>query len=1124
METVNELTAFLEPLLQDGFWNRLTERGEAWSTMRSHGQLPEYASNMGATIDGDLEAYGFAVLRAALSLYEKSAQHGTLAQRAFEKAGQAFEFLVINADPETVELDFFNVIGAASYHLGGYSAIAYSILNKPAQRHNYTPGEQALVWLILRNLDALRRHVREYVSNSSTSDTSIAEALADESLSLDDAVSTIVNVSICRGLAYFDFALETGRESLFDVATNILRNALTLAGDYGNVPLWWVTRICLNLIDDLWRHSLHRVIPITPPTGVTADYWETRELFITTLYGRKIAEVELWPSQLEAARRSIDLQDDLVVALPTSAGKTRIAELATMATLTTGKRVVIVTPLRALSAQTERSFRQTFTPLGYTVSSLYGASGASDFDQNALRSRNVVIATPEKLDFAIRNDASLLDDVGLIILDEGHMIGDGEREIRYEVLVQGLLKRQDANTRRIVCLSAILPDGPNLDDFTSWLRGDEPGRAVKSKWRPTRQRFGTIKQVGGSVRLNFDYRRNEPYINRFLPNAPGGKGRELALFSAWEFAKQDKKTLIFITQANWVEGYGTAAVKLVENGELPPLIEDPSKISRALEIGREWLGSEHPAVKALEIGIGIHHGKLPNPFLREVEMLLSTGVIKVTAASPTLSQGLNINAAVLLMPYLVRNGKVISGVEFANVVGRAGRAFVDVEGLVLHVIKEEPEKRERQWRELVDTSREHMLTSGLVLVLNEAIAKLSSHGMLSQEDAYEYLANQQEAWSPNEADETEKQSMESVLDKLDNIVLGLIKALDVEIDKLPVMLEEALQGSLWKRQIERSDHSLKQMHLRLLEARAKLIWTVTTPTVRKGYFAMGLGLNSGQAIDAIAPELEHLLDGADHAASIGDANALARNLMGLADKLFTISPFAPEKLDPEWETLLEQWVTGTEIEDIGASNMPFIEEAFCYRLVWALEAVRVRRLSAGWEPVSQTGAASAAIENGLPDVQMSMLIRAGLPSRKAAIIAVREGEANFNSHAEMQAWLSSVRIEKLSSKIDWPTPETAAIWKDFKQGALNQSIPRWNKQTAVQPLVSENRNEVPAGIYRVEVDKEGKTWLMTPDFQRVARFTNNLVQSQQGILHAEIVDNDIRPVVKRYGPGRWSWK
>lgn len=54
-----------------------------------------------------------------------------------------------------------------------------------------------------------------------------------------------------------------------------------------------------------------------------------------------------------------------------------------------------------------------------------------------------MVATPEKLDFALRNDPSLLDDVGLLVFDEGHMIGLSEREVRYEVQIQRLLRRAD---------------------------------------------------------------------------------------------------------------------------------------------------------------------------------------------------------------------------------------------------------------------------------------------------------------------------------------------------------------------------------------------------------------------------------------------------------------------------------------------------------------------------------------------------------------------------------------------------------------------------------------------------------------------------------------------------------
>ena len=158
------------------------------------------------------------------------------------------------------------------------------------------------------------------------------------------------------------------------------------------------------------------------------------------------------------------------------------------------------------------------------------------------------------------------------------------------------------------------------------------------------------------------------------------------MFAAWEFASQGKRTLIFSTQANWVESYGKQVVDLCKRGYLDSLLDDEASIARALEVGKEWLGEDHPAVASLKAGVAIHHGRLPSPFLRELEVLLSEGVLKVIVASPTLSQGLNLNAAVLLVPALYRAGEKIKGEEFANVAGRAGRAFVDVEGLIVHVM------------------------------------------------------------------------------------------------------------------------------------------------------------------------------------------------------------------------------------------------------------------------------------------------------------------------------------------------------------------------------------------------------------------------------------------------------
>jgi len=126
------------------------------------------------------------------------------------------------------------------------------------------------------------------------------------------------------------------------------------------------------------------------------------------------------------------------------------------------------------------------------------------------------VATPEKRRFALRNDPSLIDDVGLLVFDEGHMIGLGEREVRYEVQIQGLLKRADAGNRRIVCLSAVLPDGDQLHDFANWLRRDQPGGLIKDDWRPTRLRYGEIMWNGTVAFLNLRVGDERPFVPRFL--------------------------------------------------------------------------------------------------------------------------------------------------------------------------------------------------------------------------------------------------------------------------------------------------------------------------------------------------------------------------------------------------------------------------------------------------------------------------------------------------------------------------------------------------------------------------------------------------------------------------------
>ena len=1161
MESIEDLTAFLTTATVDGILGRLLYRGAAWSLMRDEGVLPENAPAFGATIETDLAEHGFALLRSAMAL-RAQAGGSDLTSRAFERAANAFEALVRNGNPEAPDRGFRRTIAAAAYHLAGFSAVSYSLFNETADNLNSSPSETAMRHLILRDLDGLRGFVREWLDDAAHGDEQIAVSLLGEEPDVDEVLSTIIHTTICRALAFFDFALETGEQDPMETALALLATTVSLADNAGNVPLWWISNICRHLIDDLWEHSLHQILPTEPPKGTAETYPDLRRLFIASLYSRKTSEVELWPSQREAAGRSTDVTDDLVVALPTSAGKTRIAEIAALMTLSSGRRVLIVTPLRALSAQTERSFRRTFAPIGFTVSSLYGASGLTAGDEDALRTREIIIATPEKLDFALRSDPSLIDDVGLIVLDEGHMIGPSEREIRYETLVQRLLRRADAAQRRIVCLSAILPSGDELDDLTAWIRSDEPGEPVRSDWRPTRQRFGALTWHGKDALLRLDLDENGPFLDKFVVEKPA-LGREknpyprsnthLTLFAAWEFASQGKRTLIFSTQANWVESYGKQVVDLQLRGYLDSLLDDEMSIARALEIGKEWLGEDHPAVTSLKVGVAIHHGGLPRPFLRELELLLSEGVLKVIIASPTLAQGLNLNAAVLLVPTLYRAGEKIKGEEFANVAGRAGRAFVDVEGLIIHVMSDSIQWRKREWARLVASAKARTLKSGLIQIVAEILVRLSREGVLERDDAWEYLANAREAWrssdegadvaellpsalerdleeddrSEAEVDGDEEtideEPLSQLVERLDATVFGLIEALDADRSDLPKLLDESLKGSLWARQIAREDEDAAALHKKVFVARADLIWKTTSEPARRGHFAMGVGLEAGLTIDAMAEDVAELLDRADEAAMSGDTDELVGALAGLGERLLFIRPFIPDKLPANWKAVLRIWVSGEEISKIDPQYMRAVEDAFTYRLVWALEAVRTRRMSHGWSPETVAGGAAATLETGVPRYVMAMLIRAGLPSRRAAIAAIEHTQPIFVTPAEMRAWLESEEIATYTDRGDWPTPDTAGLWARFRTDALGGGTQQWSVERSSRLLDVEAAP--PAGHYRVITDEgDGRTWLATPDYRPIASFKTPGVAPKPSLFSGRLSGTTTLVEALRVGHGKVRWR
>ncbi|MFA5952523.1 MAG: DEAD/DEAH box helicase [Hyphomicrobium sp.] len=1089
------ISAAITDAAATGFRGRLIARGQARAMIWREGILPADAPAFSPQLSFDLHSYGYALLGLGLRLLEMGGDP-VQARVAFEQAATALEAVMAKGNREEIDRDFHFVMAAASYHLAHLSARAYSLLAIVAADANFSPIERALALLMRRDTTALRAQVYAFRLDGQGSDTRIAgliqERLGQQDLAGDaqrdghdflfEGLDLALTDTFFGALAQFLLALDRGERQLIDRAIGQLRENLSICAELNLLPQWWSHRVAIHLLSDLWSNTFHEKLPMLPAGGAAADWQSLRQIFIASVGRRSKAEVDLWPSQIAAAARAVDQADDLVVSLPTSAGKTRIAELCILRCLAAGRRVMFVTPLRALSAQTETTLQRTFGPLGKTISALYGSIGVSGLDEDAIRERDIVVATPEKLDFALRNDPSLLDDVSLLVFDEGHMIGPGEREVRYEVQIQRLLRRPDADQRRIVCLSAILPDGEQLEDFSAWLRRDHPGGPIKHNWRPTRLRFGEVIWNPPTARLNLRVGDERPFVPRFLTGAapplfvrpkrlrtrlfPDDQ-RELSLATAWQLVGDGQTVLIYCPQRRSVEPFAEVVIDLHERGALRSLLTvDPALLQTAIVLGEEWLGVDSNILKCLRLGVALHHGALPTAYRKEVERLLRDGVLKVTISSPTLAQGLNLSATAIIMHSLYRSGERIKVSEFKNVIGRAGRAYVDVEGLVLFPIFEDVRnKKHNEWVELIEDLGAREMESGLIQLILALLTRMHARVGGDLNHLMDYVVNNAGAWTFPEiagekADKRERalKEWERNLATLDTAVLSLIGEADVPDDEIEAALDAILQSSLWQRRLLRLDDASQRGYRTTLLTRSRYIWARSTTAARRGYFLAGLGLEAGQALDAVAPEANLLLIQANAALAGSDAEVAIQAVTALAERVFGFYPFTPDPFPDNWRDILRCWLLGQPLAGLVAGQegdtLQFIEGGLVYRLPWAMEAVRVRAAANG-DVVGpfdlalddhELGLVVPAVETGTMNRSASILIQAGFSSRLAAIKAVNDTVATFTNGQELRAWLRSPVVAALSAQPDWPTPETRALWIDFAQDFAPRDNRTWSER------------------------------------------------------------------------------
>lgn len=1172
--TNEEIEALITEAIAPGFRGRLLERGLARSMIWVDAELPENSPQFAEKLSYDLLSYGYSLLSLAIRLREMEGGE-ELCRAAFEKSATAITDVIHNGDPDDPEKGFHKVLASAAYHLGRYSAKAYSLIHNNLDDQNLSQIEELLSLLMLREFEQIELVVLRWKVSGAGSDESLASRLDVEIDQLSQAVNTedepeeygissielpIIEQAIIdnyySSIFEFLFALEAGEFMLVDKAVSRLDSCLAVCGELNLLPQWWVVRITKHLIKDLWESNFHKVIPGPQGDVHDAEWNLLRWLFILSLYKRNKAEIDLWPSQLEGAKRAVKDDDHLIVSLPTSAGKTRVAELCILRCLAIGKRVLFITPLRALSAQTESSLRKTFLPLGKTVSSLYGSMGTSDFEQDILKTKDIVVGTPEKLDFALRNDPTLINDVGLVVLDEGHMIGLSEREINYEVQIQRLLKRTDANERRIVCLSAILPSGEQFEDFVSWLRQDKEGGAIQSTWRPTDLRFGEVVWQERSAKIDFTIGEEQPFIPKFItpfvpPLANPGLRRipfpknaqELSLATAWKLTEDNHTVLIYCPQRSSVDAFAKAIIDLHKRGALVSVLSDTAqKIEFAQTLGKEWLGENHPILECLDIGVGVHHGALPTPFRKEMENLLREGVLKITVSSPTLAQGLNLAATVVIVHSLYRSGELIEASEFKNVVGRAGRAFVDTHGVVLHPIFDSHDYRRQKWLELANDVTARNMESGLLRLIFSFLVRINeSLSGSSSSQILEYVMNNSSVWNcppvANESDEQlddARRAWDQHLVSLDTALLSMLGNENISTDNIPNVLDELLQSSLLERRLNRHNDEIQLLFKGILAQRGKYIWSLTTAEQRKGYYLAGVGLSTGQQLDAIASVGNNLLVVANAHIHEGNAHGAITAIVSLAEILFTIPPFTPSIFPDNWRDILESWLKGEMLRE-GAPNpideiLRFVEDGLVYRLPWGLEALRVRAV-ANNDIISdgmtienfEVGLVVPAIENGSLNRSSAMLMQAGFSSRSVAINTVVSTGASFTNSREFRLWLSSVELSTYIAELRFLNENSAKLWDSFLSENVLQPDSCWrgtkeflsvNWMLGFAPSVGE--------FVKLHNDLNGSTIVFGSDGEIIGSLNNRYKLLKNGVYRAKVgVNNSLE--VDYWGSGSYPF-
>lgn len=494
----------------------------------------------------------------------------------------------------------------------------------------------------------------------------------------------------------------------------------------------------LLLYSDLTVALCHRKIAnasrtlLPPASGLDLEAWRPA-------LSRPGFPDELWPAQQRIAAAGLLRGRSAVIQMPTSAGKTRATEVIIRSAFLSRRAslAVIVAPYRSLCHDIRGDLAAAFAGDAISIDE---ASDAFQFDlklEELVVRDTVLIVTPEKLLYMLRQAPELADTIGLVIYDEGHQFDGMTRGPTFELLLTSLRMRLTPGTQSVL-ISAVIG---NAADIAEWLVGDREAVIGGSGLLPTAKSIAFASWQDARGRLEYvspaDPDDREYFVPRIITATPLAlRGQER---NARVFPEKNAGDIGLFLGLHLV-GNGSVAIFCGRKDSVTKLarrvreiynrgldVPGPAQFSDQEEIGKvAFLASQHlgesAATQAARMGVLSHHAATPHGLRLAVEHAMKQGHARFVICTSTLAQGVNFPIRYLVITTTQQGAESIMVRDFHNLMGRAGRAGMHTEGSVIFsspTIFDERGPRKDGWhwtaaKRLLDAGNAEPSRSGLL--------------------------------------------------------------------------------------------------------------------------------------------------------------------------------------------------------------------------------------------------------------------------------------------------------------------------------------------------------------------------------------------------------------------------